>query len=330
MLLCMHSFVDQIVVLNRFVLAQATFYLLDGTGSSHEGGWHQSPATCVTIEAVGGLCITASKDQIIRIWSPSLNLLKSIHINDSGWILAMCVLPITGKLCTASADRRIRLYDIHTLDLSREILLVNAATCMCTWRHLDDEILSYGDDKGQVTFVNASKGFRVVETDAKDLPYGKDKGRVDFVNTSKGFVNTRANNTLESRFCTWESSIRKRLHSGWIHEIHMIDELGGIMSCGDDGAIVIYEYPPRYHPDRIKPKHEVVSGRTLKCKRGHSKGVRCIAWVNSQKVIASGGLERMIIIWNPYTGNQIAQLVGHHEGIEKIFYSAEYDQVDTS
>lgn len=82
----MHSFVDQIVVLNRFVLAQATFYLLDGTGSSHEGGWHQSPATCVTIEAVGGLCITASKDQIIRIWSPSLNLLKSIHINDSGRI----------------------------------------------------------------------------------------------------------------------------------------------------------------------------------------------------------------------------------------------------
>ncbi len=240
----------------------------------------------------------------------------------------MCVLPITKKLCTASADRRIRLYETQNWELSEEILLVNAATCMCTWKHLNDEILAFGDDNGRVTFVNASKGFS--KTEAKDLPYGKEKGRVSFAKTSKGFVNARADDRLEGQFCqfcTWESSIRKRLHSGWIHEIHMIEELGGIMSCGDDGAIVIYEYPPRYHPDLINHKHEVVSRRTLKCKRGHSKGVRCIAWVNSQKVVASGGLERMIIIWNPYTGNQIAQLVGHQEGIEKIIYSAEYDQV---
>jgi WD40 repeat protein len=258
-----------------------------------------------------------------------LSLLKSVHIHDSGWILAMCVLPVTGRLCTSAADRRIRFYDIHTWDLSREILLINAVTCMCTWRHLDDEILAYADDKGQVTFVNASKGFHVVEAKAEDLQYGKDKRRVTFANASKGFVNSRADDPLESQCWMWASPLRERLHLGWVSEIHMIDELGGIMSCGEDSTIVIYEYPPRYHPDRINHKNEVVSKRTLNCKRGHAKGVRCIAWVNSQKVIVSGGLERAILIWNPYTGNQIAQLVGHQEGIEKVFYSTEYDQVVT-
>ena len=231
-----------------------------------------------------------------------MNLFKTIRCHDSGWIFAMCVLSGIGKLCTASADRRIRLYDIHTWDLSKEILLSNAATCLCTWKYCEDELLAYGDDKGQVTVVNATKGC----------------------------VNANADDPPDSQFAVWASSVRKKVHLGWVYEIHMIEELGGIISCGDDSAIMIYEYPLRDNPDRILHRHDIVAKRKLQSKRGHSKGVRCLAWVTSQKVLASGGLERSIIIWNPYTGNQIAQLVGHQIGIEKLLYSTEYDQVIAS
>ena len=212
----------------------------------------------------------------------------------------MCTLPRTGKLYTAAADRMIRVYDLHTWELQKKVLLANVATCMCTWQHGDNEILAYGDDKGQITIVNASQGF----------------------------VSATADEPLDSQLAKWASSVRKKVHQGWVHDIHMIDELGGIMSCGDESAILIYEYPLRDHPDRVHHRYDVVPKRTLRSHRGHSKGVRCLAWVSSQKVIASGGLERIIIIWNPYTGNQIAQLVGHQIGIEKLLYNAEYDQVN--
>ena len=41
----------------------------------------------------------------------------------------------------------------------------------------------------------------------------------------------------------WVESNTKSVHEGWIEQIEMIEDLGGLVSCGADSAITMYEYP---------------------------------------------------------------------------------------
>ena len=43
-------------------------------------------------------------------------------------------------------------------------------------------------------------------------------------------------------------SITKSVHEGWIEQIEMIADLGGLVSCGADSAITMYEYPFKVMP----------------------------------------------------------------------------------
>jgi WD40 repeat protein len=106
----------------------------------------------------------------------------------------------------------------------------------------------------------------------------------------------------------------------------MVEDLGGLVTCGADSAIVIFEYPFQVDPsnkERIIPRRKLVHGR------GHQKGVKCFKWVKSHKLVVSGGLEREVIVWNPYTCKPVVNLEGHQAGISRIVVNAEFEQFIT-
>lgn len=73
--------------------------------------------------------------------------------------------------------------------------------------------------------------------------------------------------------------------------------LAQMASCGVDGNIMIWD---------------VYTGalrRTLK--KGHTMGVRCMAFAPSTKVLVSGGYDYKIFLWNPYVGKSIHTITGH-------------------
>ena len=176
------------------VLLQSTFFLLEkhgGNASRTEGDWHVSSTTCAVVDTHNGVYITAARERSIRLWSFSnFAMVRSIQSPD--WIYAMCV--IGGKtLCTSAADRRVRLYDVHTWERVKEVESLYPAVCLCTWRNKDGDMLAYGDDKGRVTVANITHDVERAKADSRQTgPPGP---------------------------TSWAESRVRRVHDGWVHQV---------------------------------------------------------------------------------------------------------------
>ena len=114
-------------------------------------------------------------------------------------------------------------------------------------------------------------------------------------------------------------------------QLNMVEDLGCLVSCGSASAIVLFEHPFRSAPPARRGARggggdRVAAKRVLRHSRGHRRGVKCFAWVRSQKVLVSGGLERAIVVWNPYTGKPIGSLTGHQLGIERLEVIDDFDK----
>lgn len=46
----------------------------------------------------------------------------------------------------------------------------------------------------------------------------------------------------------WAESTTKQVHDGWIEQIEMVQDLGGLVTCGADSSITIFEYPFKVCP----------------------------------------------------------------------------------
>jgi WD40 repeat protein len=87
-------------------------------------------------------------------------------------------------------------------------------------------------------------------------------------------------------------------HKGWITKLQYSSELQYIVSSSLDGCI---------HFHTIESL-EYKEGRTFNL---HQKGVNAFVYSKMNKVIASCGEERAIILWNPFTLMPQAHLHGH-------------------
>jgi len=53
---------------------------------------------------------------------------------------------------------------------------------------------------------------------------------------------------------------------------------------------------------------------------GHRKGVKCAVWCSASKSMASAGVDRQVVIWEPKTGDVLARLHGHKKTITNLQY----------
>ena len=123
-----------------------------------------------------------------------MSMIKSLQSPD--WVYAMCI--VGGRTaCTAAADRRVRLYDLHTWERVKEVACPYPAVCLCTWRSKDEDWLAYGDDKGRVTVANMT---REAERAKPDPRRPRDSAGPE----------------------GWAEARSKRVHDGWVHQVRAL------------------------------------------------------------------------------------------------------------
>ncbi|GBG25627.1 WD repeat-containing protein 64 [Hondaea fermentalgiana] len=79
---------------------------------------------------------------------------------------------------------------------------------------------------------------------------------------------------------------RLRVHQDRGSKILIDDTIGAIVSCSSDGVIAFLDIERR---------------RVLRRFQCHEKAVYDFAWIARNKLIASAGIERRILFWNPFT-----------------------------
>ena len=86
---------------------------------------------------------------------------------------------------------------------------------------------------------------------------------------------------------------RQLLHTDWVCQLQYISELNSILSCSLDKRLCLADVEARV---------------TVKYLEGHSQGVRAVDWSKAYSFIASGGLDRNVMLWNPFQLQSMATL----------------------
>lgn len=71
--------------------------------------------------------------------------------------------------------------------------------------------------------------------------------------------------------------------------------------------IVTHPVPASQAPLRLKREYS-----------RHSKGVFCSAWSNHFNFLATGGMDRVVLLWTPYNKEPLAALTGHNMTITNL------------
>jgi WD40 repeat protein len=133
-----------------------------GGGEAEQLPVGNPPCTCTAvfhgahgadIWAVRGLqdgrVVTASTDQTLKIWD--LGTQECVARSPTGagghtgWVLAACVLPVSGLLVSASADNSIRIWDAADFRLIRQMEHASDVWGLCALD--DDRIITGSEDK---------------------------------------------------------------------------------------------------------------------------------------------------------------------------------------
>mmetsp|Transcript_26337 Transcript_26337/g.67097 ORF Transcript_26337/g.67097 Transcript_26337/m.67097 type:complete len:1002 (-) Transcript_26337:5721-8726(-) len=228
--------------------------------------------------------LTGGTDGVVKVWKgTSLSYERTVPVCQA-WITDLAFFPHSRKLVVASMDRRLTYYDLHraSFDLADvEKELAGSPLCLDKARIKEKDYLVVGDSKGEVRISP-------LRTDRKPLMSSTSKGpRMHIGNDDD--PNTR---------------IMKKKHSDWVTKVRFVNDLNSIISCSMDSTINIYDLAEE--------------GRLIGTMSDHQKSVHDFDWSHKFNIIASCGLERTALIWNPGTRRSLAELRGHTSSIQAV------------
>jgi WD40 repeat protein len=235
--------------------------------------------------------VTVGRDGYVKVWLPDLRLHREIDVGQHrSWLAACCWMPSKRRLAVASSRFKVYFYD----------------------GAFSGQPLSYIDHKDGTPLCLGHT--QATESDGREreiLMVGDNNGCVTVYPLDDDWTEQFADR--EMSFKTKPS--RRQYHSDWVTKVGFVTELQSMVTCGLDGEINLCDV----HMNQRKEGREAITV--------HKKGVHCWCWCASYKFFASGGLDRQIVIWNPYTQRSITSLQGHNASIMDVLVNEAQHQL---
>ncbi|KAM4807709.1 cilia- and flagella-associated protein 337-like [Rhinophrynus dorsalis] len=273
--------------------------------------------------------LAVGQDGLISVWTPDVKLKKSRFILDENkqqnrkvkWISDSTLMPQYNKLIIGTCDREIRLYELSNFEPYCQVVGLESLPLYLGYSPRDTEecIIYFGDEQGCVNIILISHVLETLRNWTKcqvmdDIPSVsidnvKDLGHVKY--------------------------IRWKVHNDWVTQIRYIHSIDSIISSSNDDytALVIGCVEARKDLQKllkdlmdtsstrsrrsilagnVPPKRNINDESMFKVKRG----VKTFDFCKESNILVTGGLDRIIRLWNPYVpGWPIGLLRGHSSPI---------------
>ena len=221
-----------------------------------------------------GAYVSAGRDGVLRQWDGASVRSQRWMNNGAAWITDIACTA-SQPLAVCAADRTISFYDAGrpSMDpLGRITQLDNVPMC-AAWMHVsENDMFLYGDDRGSVyTYALADE-------------WGSEGAGPGGVEVGKKVLSGMK---LEAPH---------RAHSDWVTKIMYLSHSETLLTSSMDGTLLQTDFESR------KVKWKVTD---------HQYGVHSFAVCRSFNFIASCGLERNVLLFNPFAGKRVGLLAGH-------------------
>ncbi|KAF6253190.1 WD40-repeat-containing domain protein [Scenedesmus sp. NREL 46B-D3] len=101
-------------------------------------------------------------------------------------------------------------------------------------------------------------------------------------------------------------------HHDWVVGVTPLPQLSSLLSASLDKRLTMTDLERR------------VAVKTL---IGHEKSVTCCAWSGMHKMAVSGGADRLLVLWNPFSSRPLGQLAGHAAPLVAVAVNERHHQV---
>lgn len=244
-----------------------------------------------------GSYMTSSKDGMINYWSLDLQLERTVQSTcpelkvQQTWVLDMVCLPDVSVVCTSSTERDLRFYDTSARKFELRVMITSLESAVCTLHYEysenieEDSMLFLGDMHGNIKiffFAPAARG-----------PFKSTPG--------VPLLNARYERVLKSSDFGFRILEFNNIHSDWVRQISYYHTLNSFVSCAgsENVGITIRDFSEKITYVYNQPK-----------------GVHCFCIDEVSHLIATGGPDCLVRIWNTFVPRRpTITFTGHHAGI---------------
>ncbi|CAJ1065070.1 WD repeat-containing protein on Y chromosome [Xyrichtys novacula] len=284
--------------------------------------------------------VTVREDGLVCCWSPELKPMQTRHLftevpanTKSKWASDFTVMTEYNKLVVATGDREIQLYELSTLEPYCQISALDTVPLTVDYSHMgaDKCCILYGDTEGCVTII-------IISSVADTLRVWNKLPKVEDV------PNIVMDNAVLSPDVTF---VRWKVHQDWVTQVRYFQSFQAVVSSSNEesSSLVIGCALPLTDAEQqlIEIREACYEGKIKKVQLSWTpqqrascdqrvfsiyKGVKAFDLCQKHSLLVTGGMDRLIRMWNPhFSGKATGVLKGHSAPIVYLKVSSEDGQI---
>ncbi|XP_069046236.1 cilia- and flagella-associated protein 337 isoform X2 [Lepisosteus oculatus] len=280
--------------------------------------------------------VTVREDGAIYYWTPELKLKKSKMVFERPvnrkpkWVTDFVTMPQYNKLILGTGDREIQLYELSSLAAYCQVSALETVPLRIDYCSTgqDECLILYGDSQGCVNII-------VMTSVGETLRLWKKLPKVENV------PNIGIDNAVLSPHITY---IRWKVHEDWVTQLKYYEGIRAVISTSnhESSALVIGCTFPTTNIEQQMREIEEGKGKRSQAYSGLPqqrancdqtvfsiyKGVKTFDFCKKHNLIVTGGMDRIIRMWNPYVpGKPTGILKGHCAPILYLYISTEENRI---
>lgn len=259
--------------------------------------------------------VSLSREGIVTFWTPKMKQIKSYmthpHVDRATqpWLTDFVCAYNVNMLAVTSTDRDITVFDTQANLFKKRYYITgidSCITCMDYWadiRDLNKSVMVWGDTSGSVyvlVFECALKGGLFGAVGGKQTAFKK----ISLPEVLRGFHLGVKGYKLG------------KVHDNWVSEIRYIPDLDLFASCCQSSETSMFLGDYNYKTKKINTYFKVY------------KGLLAFDYCPENNVIATGGMDYLIRVWNPYVNSKpVVVLKGHCKPVTHIVVNSSRSQI---
>ncbi|KAM5192087.1 cilia- and flagella-associated protein 337-like [Mantella aurantiaca] len=283
---------------------------------------HISPMPDNTLLALG-------QDGLLSLWTADLKLKKSRYILDENkqqnrkikWISDSTLMPHYNKIIVGTCDREIRLYELSNFEPYCQIVSFETMPLHLGYsqRDTDEGIIYFGDEQGCVNIILISHMAETLRNWTK-------------CHAMEDIPSISIDNIAELSYVKF---VRWKVHNDWVTQITYVHSIESIISSSNDdytsliiGCVEGTKNLQKHFKDLMesggmKSKRSMLAGSVPQKRNTNDeslfrvkRGIKTFDFSKEANVLVTGGMDRIVRVWNPYvSGWPTGLLRGHSSPI---------------